>query len=62
MSRQRKETVKYRNIRLNLETYNLLDKYLLELMQKKQDTRITLDDAVKSLIEKNYLLEKGREV
>jgi hypothetical protein len=47
----RKDSVKYRNIRLSIDTYNTLDRYLLDLIQKKGDRRLTLDDAIKSLIE-----------
>jgi hypothetical protein len=52
MSRKRKEDVEYRNIRLKLETYNELDKYLMELIRGAGDHKLTLDDAVKSLLEK----------
>ncbi len=54
MIKKRKNNVEYRNIRLSIETYNRLDKYLLELMQKRADTRVSLDDAIKSLIEDYY--------
>jgi hypothetical protein len=59
MIKQRKDSVKYRNVRLSIETYNKLDRYLLELMQKRGDRRISLDDAVKSLIEE-YHFKKTR--
>ena len=54
MIKKRKNGVEYRNIRLTIETYNRLDKYLLELMQKRADTRVSLDDAIKSLIDDYY--------
>jgi hypothetical protein len=50
----RKDSVKYRNIRLSIDTYNTLDRYLLDLIQKKGDRRLTLDDAIKSLIEEYH--------
>jgi hypothetical protein len=59
MIKQRKDSVKYRNVRLSIETYNKLDRYLLELMQKRGDRRVSLDDAIKSLIEE-YHLKKTR--
>jgi hypothetical protein len=52
--KQRKEDVDYRNVRLSIDTYNKLDKYLLELMQKRGDRRISLDEAINSLIEYHY--------
>jgi hypothetical protein len=52
--KQRKQSVEYRNIRLSIETYKKLDKYLIELIQKKGDRRISLDEAIKSLIEAYY--------
>jgi hypothetical protein len=54
MARDRKETVDFRNVRLSIETYDKLDKYLLELMQKRGNRRLSLDDAVKSLMEYYY--------
>ncbi|PWU80012.1 MAG: hypothetical protein DLM72_14320 [Candidatus Nitrosopolaris wilkensis] len=54
MIKQRKDTVEYRNVRLSIETYTKLDKYLLELIQKRGDRRLSLDDAINSLIEDYY--------
>jgi hypothetical protein len=51
MAKQKKQTVKYRNVRLSIETYNKLDKYLLELIEERKDRHISLDEAVYSLIE-----------
>ena len=54
MARQRKHTVDYRNVRLSMDTYKKLDKYLLEIIQKKGDRHISLDEAIRSLIEFYY--------
>jgi hypothetical protein len=54
LSKQRKKTVEYRNVRLSIDTYQKLDKYLLELIYKKGDRHISLDEAIKSLIEAYY--------
>ena len=54
MAKQRKKTVEYRNVRLSIDTYKKLDKYLIELIQKKGDRHISLDEAIKSLIEAYY--------
>ncbi len=51
MAKQRKQTVEYRNVRLSIETYNKLEKYLLELIEERKDRHISLDEAVHSLIE-----------
>jgi hypothetical protein len=58
MSKQRKQTVKYRNIRLSLDTYEELDKYLFELMQKRGERRLSLDDAVKALLDEHHSKER----
>ena len=49
-----KKTVEYRNVRLSIDTYKKLDKYLIELIQKRADRHISLDEAIKSLIETFY--------
>jgi len=53
MNRPKNKAVAYRNVRLVMDTYRMLDQYLIELMQKKGDRRLTLDDAVKSLLTKH---------
>jgi hypothetical protein len=52
--RHRKQTVEYRNVRLSIDTYTKLDKYVLELIQKRGDPHISIDEAIKSLIEDYY--------
>ena len=59
LGRKRGGNVKYRNIRLTIETYNLLEKYRLELMQKKQDPRVSLDNSVKSLLDYYFKIGNG---
>ena len=54
MARQRKQGVEYRNVRLSIDVCKKLDKYLLELIQEKRDRHISLDEAIKSLIEVYY--------
>jgi len=51
VTQKRKENVPNRNIRLKIETYEKLQKYLLNLMQEKGTPWLTLDDAVNSLLE-----------
>jgi len=55
--KQRKQSVEYRNVRLSIETYKKLDKYLIELIQKRGDRRISLDEAIKSLIDSYYSMK-----
>jgi hypothetical protein len=54
MAKQRKQSMQYQNVRLSMETYKKLDKHLLELIQKRSDRHISLDEAIKSLIESYY--------
>jgi hypothetical protein len=61
MVKPRKDDTDYRNVRLNIDTYNKLDRYLLELMQKRGDRRLSFDEAIKSLIEDYYLYKKEKE-
>jgi hypothetical protein len=54
VAKQRKHTVDYRNVRLTIGTYQKLDKYLIELIQKKGIRNISLDEAIASLLEFYY--------
>ena len=60
MVKQRKQTIEYRNVRLSIDTYKKLDKYLLELIQKRGDRHISLDEAIKSLIASYYSTKAKR--
>ena len=61
MVKLKKDDIDYRNVRLYIDTYNKLDRYLLELMQKRGDRRLSFDDAIKTLIEDHYSYKKERE-
>ena len=61
MVKQRKQTIEYRNVRLSIDTYKKLDKYLLELIQKRGDRHISLDQAIKSLIALYYLTKAKKK-
>jgi hypothetical protein len=61
MVKPRKDDTDYRNVRLYIDTYNKLDRYLLELMQKRGDRRLSFDDAIKSLIERHYSDKHDKE-
>ena len=61
MVKPRKDDTNYRNVRLYIDTYNKLDRYLLELMQKRGDRRLSFDEAIKSLIEDHYSDRKEKE-
>lgn len=54
MAQKRKSDVSRRNITLQIATYSKLDKYLLELMQKRNKTKLSLNDAIKALLEEHY--------
>ncbi|MDQ4056983.1 MAG: hypothetical protein M3156_06150 [Thermoproteota archaeon] len=60
MVKQRKQSVEYRNVRLSIDTYKKLDKYLIELIQKRGDRRISFDEAIRSLIDL-YSLTKAKK-
>jgi hypothetical protein len=61
MVKLKKDDIDYRNVRLYIDTYNKLDRYLLELMQKRGNRRLSFDDAIKTLIEDHYSYKKERE-
>jgi hypothetical protein len=60
LAKKRKQTIEYRNVRLSIDTYKKLDKYLLELIHKKDDRHISLDEAIKSLIDSYYSTKAKR--
>jgi hypothetical protein len=49
---QNRKNVKKRNIALKIETYERLDKYKIKLMVDKEDSRLTFDDVINTLLEK----------
>jgi hypothetical protein len=61
MVKPRKDDMDYRNVRLYIDTYNKLDRYLLELMEKRGDRRLSFDEAIKSLIEDHYSVKSENE-
>ncbi|MEM1949429.1 MAG: hypothetical protein QXO30_07505 [Candidatus Caldarchaeum sp.] len=54
-----KGKVSKRNVALKIETYNRLEKYLVELMRKRGSPRITLDEAVNALLDEHEEKIKG---
>jgi hypothetical protein len=54
MVKQRKEGIGHRNVRLSISTYDKLEKYLIELIQKRGNRFISFDKAIVSLIEDHY--------
>jgi hypothetical protein len=49
---QDRKNVKKRNVVLKIETYEKLEKYKAKLIGKKGDSRLTFDDAINELIDK----------
>lgn len=49
---QRRKKVTKRNIVLKIETYERLDKYKIKLMNEKEDSKLTYDDAINDLLDK----------
>jgi hypothetical protein len=54
MAQKRKRGVNRRNITLHIATYTKLDKYLLELMQKRNETKLSMNVAIEALLEEHY--------
>ena len=53
MVANRKEDVSRRNITLHPETYDKLDTFLLELIQKTKDPKTSRNDAIEALLEEH---------
>lgn len=51
MSKPRNDDVKNRNVRLDIGTYDRLDKYALELATERGSRKVTLNDAVSALLD-----------
>ena len=49
---QNRKNVEKRNIVLKIETYERLEKYKVKLISEKEDSRITFDDAIDTLLKK----------
>lgn len=49
---QNRKKVEKRNIVLKIETYEKLDKYKIKLMSEKEDSKLTFDDVIISLLDK----------
>jgi len=59
MVRPRKNVSK-RNIALRIETYERLERFLLELMRKRGTTRVTFDEAINALLDEHEGEGEGR--
>jgi hypothetical protein len=49
---QSRKQVKKRNVVLKIETYERLDRYKIKLMSEKEDSSLTFDDVINSLLDK----------
>jgi len=50
LARKQKENASRRNVVLKIQTYNRLEKYLVELVKRKGVPRISFDDAINELL------------
>jgi len=50
---KKRENVSKRNISLNIETYERLERYKIKLMSEKGDSRLTFDDVINALLSKS---------
>lgn len=53
MSRARSNNVTGRNVKLDLDTYGRLDKFLMELILEREERKLTLNDAVSALLDEH---------
>ncbi|MGA2239021.1 MAG: hypothetical protein ABSG74_07405 [Candidatus Bathyarchaeia archaeon] len=53
MARPRSSKVDSRNVKLDIPTYDRLDKYVIELVNQKGERKITLGDAVAALLDEH---------
>lgn len=51
MSRSRNNDATARNVRLDIRTYERLDRYALELANERGNRKVTLSDAVTALLD-----------
>jgi len=54
MTRKKKEIASIRNVRLRAQTYERLEKFKVELIQRKGKPQVTFDDAVNYLLDEHY--------
>ena len=52
LGKQKIDNVQYRNIRLSGKTYKRLNEYLIDLIKETEDSQLSFDDAVSSLLDK----------
>lgn len=52
MRMQKKKAVKKRNVVLQIDTYERLEKYKIRLMSEKEDSSLTFDDVINNLLDK----------
>lgn len=50
---QKKKKVARRNVVLKIHTYERLEKYKVELVNKREDPKVTFDDAINSLLDEH---------
>lgn len=51
MARRQKANASRRNVVLRIETYNRLEKYLVELVKRRGIPRISFDEAINELLD-----------
>jgi len=52
MTRRQKGNISRRNVVLKIETYDRLEKYLVELVKRRGVPRITFDEAINELLDR----------
>jgi hypothetical protein len=59
MARQRKANVVSRNVKLEIGTYDKLDKYLVKLIAQRGVRKVTMNDAIAELLEEHHNKKRG---
>jgi len=52
LARKQKANMSRRNVVLKIETYNRLEKYLVELVKRKGVPRVSFDEAINELLDR----------
>ena len=60
--KERNPNASSRNVKLRIQTYDELDKYLTALVVQKGDRKLTLNDAVTFLLDEHYGRAKGAAI
>jgi hypothetical protein len=61
MARQKKENVDSRNVKLAIETYDRLEKYVVDLISQRGVRKVTMNDAISELLAEHYNQKRNQK-